>query len=77
MQAKKLSERIQVGQVWREDRTGEPFLVTQLYTEALATFVVLRKAGAETERRLRVRVERSARGQTIPGFSYSLDSDDV
>jgi len=76
MQPKKAGERIQVGQVWRKDRTGEPFLVTKVYSEALATFVVLRKAGAENERRVRVRVERSAKGQTIPGFSHSLESDE-
>ena len=51
--------RIQIGQVWRKSETGETFLVTKVYTEALATFAVLRKTGAETEALLRVRVERA------------------
>ncbi len=38
--------KIQVGQVWRMEGTGEDYLVTKLYTEALATFAILRKAGA-------------------------------
>ena len=65
-----------MGQVWKKNETGEFFLVTQLYTEALATFVILRKSGAEKERRVRVRVGQSAKGQTIPGFSHSPESDD-
>jgi len=70
------TERIQIGQVWQKNESGESYLVTQLYTEALATFAVLRKTGAENESRLRVRVERSAQGQTLPGFTHSLQSHD-
>ena len=70
------TERIQIGQVWQKNESGETYLVTQLYTEALATFAVLRKTGAENESRLRVRVERSAQGQTLPGFTHSLQSHD-
>ena len=70
------THRIQIGQVWRKNETGESFLITQLYMEALATFAVLRKAGAENESRLRVRVERSAQGQTLPGFTHTLQSDE-
>jgi len=63
--------RIQIGQVWRKDDTGEAYLVTKLYTEALATFAVLRKTGAETQALLRVKVGRSGDGQTLPGFSLT------
>ncbi len=67
--------KIQVGQVWRMEGTGEDYLVTKLYTEALATFAILRKAGAETENKVRVRVERVADGQNIPGFAYAQEAD--
>ncbi len=63
--------RIQIGQVWRRDETGETYLVTKLYTEALATFAVLRKTGAETEAMLRVKVERAGDAQNLPGFSFA------
>ena len=33
--------RIQIGQVWRKNDTGETYLVTKLYTEALATYALL------------------------------------
>ncbi len=68
--------RIQVGQQWRKNETGEIYLVTKLYTEALATFATLRKAGKETEALLRVRVERSGDSQTLPGFSPTAESEE-
>ncbi len=68
--------RIQIGQMWRKNETGETYLVTKLYTEALATFAVLRKAGAETEALLRVKVERAGDAQNLPGFSFAQESDE-
>jgi len=67
--------KIQVGQVWRMEGTGDDYLVTKLYTEALATFVILRKAGSESENKVRVRVERVPDGQNIPGFAYAQEAD--
>jgi hypothetical protein len=65
------TQRIQVGQVWRKIDSDETFLVTRLYTEALATFAILRPAGSETSAMLRVKVERTGAGQTLPGFSIA------
>ncbi len=70
------AQRIQIGQMWRKNETGETYLVTKLYTEALATFAVLRKAGAETEALLRVKVERAGDAQNLPGFSFAQGSDE-
>ena len=61
--------KIQIGQLWKKDGTGDIYLVTRLYSEALTTMVILRKSGAEDEKQIRVRVERAAGGQKIPGFS--------
>lgn len=68
--------KIQVGQVWKKADTGETYLITQIYSEALSTVAVLRKTGAESEARMRVRVERNAEGQTLPGFKYAQEADD-
>ena len=68
------TRRIQVGQLWRKDGTDDTYLVTKVYSEALATFAVLRKAGAENEAPLRVRVERSGASQTLAGFSYGQET---
>ena len=67
--------KVQIGQVWRKDATGETFLVTKLYTEALNTVAILRKTGAEAESPIRVRVEPTGGGQTLRGFSPTQDED--
>lgn len=67
--------KIQVGQLWKKDGTGDIYLVTRLYSEALNTMVVLRKSGAEREAQIRVRVERSSKGQTIQGFSPAQEEE--
>ena len=51
--------KIQIGQLWKKDGTGDTYLVTRLYNEALSTIVILRKSGAEDEALIRVRAERT------------------
>ena len=67
--------KIQIGQLWKNDGTGDIYLVTRLYSEALNTMVILRKSGAEDEAQIRVRVERAAGGQKIPGFSPAQEDE--
>lgn len=69
-------KRIQIGQLWKKLETGETYLVTRVYTEALSTMVILRKSGAEDQSQLRLKVERTAAGQNIPGFSPAMEDDD-
>ena len=67
--------KIQIGQLWKKDDTGEIYLVTRVYSEALNTMVVLRKSGAEEQAQMRVRVGRAPDGQTIPGFSPAQEDE--
>jgi hypothetical protein len=67
--------KIQIGQLWKKDGTGDTYLVTRLYTEALSTMVTLRKSGAEGEALIRVRVERTPTGQSLPGFSPAQEDE--
>jgi hypothetical protein len=67
--------KIQIGQLWKRDGTGETYLVTRVYTEALSTIVVLRKSGAEEESQMRIKVERTSDGQNIPGFVPAMEDD--
>ena len=69
-------KKIQVGQVWKREESGESFLITKVYNEALATYAVLRRAGAETEPPVRVKVTGSGAAQTLPGFSFAQQSDE-
>jgi hypothetical protein len=70
------ARKVQVGQVWKKDASGESFLVTKVYNEALATFAVLRKAGAEAEPPLRIKVVRQGQAISLPGFTFTQESDD-
>ena len=67
--------KIQVGQVWKKEGTGDSFLITKIYSEALASYAVLRKAGAETEPPIRVKISNSGATQTLAGFTYTQESD--
>jgi len=67
--------KIQIGQLWKKAESGETYLVTRVYTEALSTMVVLRKSGAEEENQIRIKVERTGDGQNIPGFQPATDDD--
>ncbi|HVB56231.1 MAG TPA: hypothetical protein VNE63_07370 [Candidatus Acidoferrales bacterium] len=69
-------KKVQIGQVWKREENGESFLITKVYSEALATYAVLRKAGAETERPIRVKISNSGHAQTLPGFSFAQESDE-
>jgi hypothetical protein len=60
--------KIQVGQVWKHSETGKSFLVTRMFTEALATFAVLRSTEDETEKPLRIKVTRTKQGASLPGY---------
>jgi hypothetical protein len=66
-----MPNRIQVGQVWRKTDTQDTFLVTRLYSEALTTYAILRPTGNETSAMLRIKIERTDAGQTLPGFSIA------
>ena len=69
------ARKVQVGQMWKKNDTDETFLITKIYTEALASYAVLRKAGAESEPPLRVKVHRTNAGAELPGFTFTQESD--
>jgi len=71
------ARKIQIGQLWKKDGTGETYLVTRVYNEALSTIVVLRKSGSESEHQLRIKVERTPSGPNIPGFTPAMEDDIV
>jgi hypothetical protein len=68
--------QVQVGQIWKDEKSGESFIVTRVYSEALATYAVLRPAGAENEARLRVKVSRTGERQGLPGFIEAQAADE-
>ena len=69
------ARKIQIGQLWKKKETGDTFLVTRVYHEALSTIVVLRKSGSEGEDLVRVKVERTPQGQGLPGLVPAVEDD--
>ncbi len=69
------ARKIQIGQLWKKTGTGDTYLVTRVYNEALSSFAVLRKSGSEGEDLVRVKVERTPEGQGLPGFVPAVDDD--
>ncbi len=67
--------KINVGEVWKNDKTGETYLVTRLFNEALATFAVLRLTTNDAAKPLRVKVARSADGMALPGYTPTQDTE--
>jgi len=70
------AKKVQVGQVWKKDDSGDTFLITKIYSEALATFAVLRKTGSESEPPIRIKVAKTGATANLPGFTFTQESDD-
>lgn len=66
---------IQLGQVWRNDDSGRLFLVTKLYNEVFTQYAMLRPAdaGAASGDTLRVKVQKSSDGATLPGYTFTQE----
>ena len=68
---------IQLGQVWRHDETGQTYLVTKLYNEVFAQYAILRRAdsSAATTDTTRVKVNKAAEGASLPGYTFTQESE--
>lgn len=66
---------ILLGQLWRLDETGETWLVTKIYSEAFSSYAMLRKVGGGDEDVRRVRVEKTADGVGLPGFTFTQETE--
>jgi len=66
---------IQLGQVWRNDESGQDFLVTKVYSEVFSQFAVLRPAEvtAPDAPTVRDKVTKSADGASLPGFTFTQE----
>ena len=69
-------KKVQVGQVWKKDDSGDSFLVTKIYNEALASYAVLRKTGAEGEPPIRIKIAKTGQTAVLSGFTYAQESDE-
>lgn len=67
---------IQLGQVWRNDGDGNNFLVTKVYSELFTQYAMLRPASfnAPDSDTIRVKVARNDDGVSLPGYTFTQDS---
>ncbi len=67
---------IQLGQVWRNDESGQNYLVTKLYNEVFTQYAMLREANSNAANAgtQRVKVQKSTEGATLPGYTYTQDA---
>ena len=67
---------IQLGQVWTNDVNGNNFLVTKVYTELFTQYAMLRPASfsAPEADTVRVKVSKTPEGVTLPGYTFTQDS---
>ncbi len=69
---------IQLGQVWRNDQTSQNYLVTKVYNEVFTQWAILRVAdgSAATSDTVRVKVQKSADSASLPGYTFTQESQD-
>jgi hypothetical protein len=68
-------KNIKLGQVWRQDASGQDFLVTKVYSEVFSQFAVLRPAEVNAPEApvVKVKVAKVADGVSLPGFSFTQE----
>lgn len=69
---------IQLGQVWRNDADGQNYLVTKVYSEVLTQYAMLRQASADAAAAgsVRVKIQKTDDGATLPGYTFTQESQD-
>jgi hypothetical protein len=69
---------IQLGQVWRNDSESRNYLVTKIYNEVFTQYAILRRADATAAsgETTRVKIQRSDEGVTLPGYTFTQDSEE-
>ena len=69
-------KQVQAGQIWRNDASGANFLVTKVYSEVFTQYAMLRPANvsAPESDSIRVKVSRENDGMTLPGYTFTQDS---
>ena len=69
-------KNILLGQVWRNDQTGQDYLVTKIYNEVFTQYAMLRTANsaAASTDTVRVKIQKTADGATLPGYTFTQES---
>jgi hypothetical protein len=66
-----MHKEIRPGQIWKEDASGESWLVTKVYTEAFDSYAFVRRLDGDQQETRRLRIVKSAAGAILPGFKLA------
>lgn len=66
---------IKLGQVWRNNESGQDYLITKVYSEVFTQYAMLRPAEvtAPDAPTVRVKVAKGADGVSLPGFTFTQE----
>ncbi len=65
-------KKVSAGQMWKNQQTGEVFVVTSLYKDVLASFAMLRAATpGNSEGNKRAKIVRADGGESLMGFTMA------
>ena len=69
-------KQVQAGQIWRNNENGANFLITKVYSELFTQYAMLRPANvsAPESESIRIKVAREDNGMTLPGYTFTQDS---
>lgn len=62
-------KKVSTGQMWRNEQTGDVFVVTSLYKDVLASFATLRNPAANEGRR--AKITKTENGECLVGFTLA------
>jgi len=65
------TKKVSAGQMWKNEQTGEVFVVTSLYKDVLASFAMLRAIHSTSETNKRAKVMRIDGGECLVGFTIA------
>jgi hypothetical protein len=63
-------KKVSTGQMWRNEQTGDVFVVTSLYKDVLASFATLRNPAANEGNR-RAKITKTENGECLVGFTLA------
>ncbi len=67
-----MQREIRPGQIWKDESSGESWLVTKVYTEAFDSYAFVRRVNGNQEETRRLLIVKSAEGASLPGFKLVM-----
>ncbi|HUY12082.1 MAG TPA: hypothetical protein VMX16_00430 [Terriglobia bacterium] len=67
-----MRREIRPGEIWKDDSSGDHWLVTKVYTEAFDSYAFVRRVSGNQEETRRLSIVKSPEGASLPGFTLVM-----